>query len=115
MEPETMPWKYGTEDTVAIERSPERVGELLALLAGQLERQRESGRSFFVGEYLTALDLYWACFSNMVAPLPPEQSAMPDWIRRLYEDLGGTPRPPAGLIAHRDRIFREFLPLPQDF
>ena len=114
-EPETMPWKYGTEDSAAVERAPARVGEILELLARQLERQREAGRNFFVGEGLTALDLYWACFSNMVAPLPPEHSPMPDWIRRLYDDLAGAPSPSASLIEHRDRIFQEFLPLPQDF
>ncbi len=110
-----MLWKYGTEDLAASRNAATRVGEILALLADQLKRQRASHRRFLVGDDLSALDLYWACFSNMVAPLPPEHSPMPDWIRRLYDDLAGAPSPPASLIEHRDRIFQEFLPLPQDF
>jgi glutathione S-transferase len=114
-EPETMPWKYGVEDVDAVAGAAARIDQILDLLARQLEEQRSRGRRFLVGEALSAVDLYWACFSNMLAPLPPEQSAMPSWIRRLYDDIGAASEPPASLLELRDLIFTEFLTLPQDY
>ena len=110
-----MLWKYGTEDLAASRNAATRIGEILALLADQLERQRASHRLFLVGDDLSALDLYWACFSNMVSPLPPEHSAMLDWIRQLYGEAAGVAPPHTSLIEHRDFVFAEYLALPQDF
>jgi glutathione S-transferase len=113
-EPDTMIWKYGLEDEAAIDNASTRANEILALLAGQLERQRAAGSRFFIGDALTALDLYWACFSNIVAPMPPERSPMPDFIRGIYTAAGvKAPAPP--LLEHRDFVFDEYLELPQDF
>ena len=114
-ETDSMPWKYGVDDVAALARAPARVGETLDLLATRLENQRKKGRRFLVGQALSAVDLYWACFSNMVAPLPPERSPMPRWIRRLYEDLQGASTPAPSLLEHRDFVFEEFLELPQEF
>jgi glutathione S-transferase len=114
-EPETMAWKYGLEDEAAVERAPARANEILAMLAAQLERQRAAGSRFFVGGALTALDLYWACFSNMVAPMPPERSPMPDFLRGIYGGAPGVRTPAPILLEHRDFVFDEYLELPQDF
>ena len=110
-----MPWKYGVEDVAAVAHAAARIDQILNLLASQLEEQRRKGRRFLVGEALSAVDLYWACFSNMLAPLPPEQSAMPSWIRRLYDDIGAASAPAASLLELRDLVFTEFLTLPQNF
>lgn len=113
-EPETMLWKYGLEDEAAIDNASARANEIVALLGGQLERQRRAGSRFFIGDALTALDLYWACFSNMLAPLPPERSPMPDFMRRFY-CTPGVDEPAPILLEHRDCVFEEYLELPQDF
>jgi glutathione S-transferase len=116
-EPGSLPWKYGRDDPAALAGATARVGEILALLAAQLRLQKQARRLFLVGERLSALDLYWATFSNMVKPLPRDLCPMPDWMRPLY-DLAGFPggaAPDAALIEHRDRIYRDFLPLPLDF
>ena len=112
--PETMIWKYGLEDEAAIDNASARTEEIVALLAGQLERQRAAGSRFFIGRALTALDLYWACFSNMLAPMPPERSPMPDFMRRFYTTPGAEAPAPI-LLEHRDFVFDEYLELPQDF
>ncbi len=118
LERHTMPWKYGCDDADAVARAPQRTCEILALLADQLRRQHEAGSRFLVGESLSAVDIYWACFSNLVVPLAPEQSPMPDTIRAAYGNWdsmdGSKPADPA-LLAHRDFVFQEYLGLPQDF
>ena len=110
----TMPWKYGCEDRASVDAADARAVEILALLADQLRRQREAGRRFLVGESLSAVDIYWACFSNLVVPLPHELSPMPDMIRGTYGSWEGA-AVDASLIEHRDEVFEEFLGLPQDF
>ena len=110
----TMPWKYGCEDRASVDAADARAAEILALLADQLRRQREAGRRFLVGESLSAVDIYWACFSNLVVPLPHELSPMPDMIRGAYGSWEGA-AVEAALIEHRDEVFEEFLGLPQDF
>ena len=84
------------------------------MLAARLRRQREVGRRFLVGPELSAVDLYWACFSNLLVPLPEEQSPMPEMIRKAYGSWRGAPVDPA-LIEHRNEIFADHLGLPQEF
>ena len=110
----TMPWKYGCEDRASVDAAEARATDILDLLAGQLRRQREAGRRFLVGESLSAVDIYWACFSNLVMPLPHELSPMPDMIRGAYGSWADAPVD-ASLIEHRDEVFEEYLGLPQDF
>ena len=114
----SMPWKYGCDDAEAVARAPQRVAEILQLLSDQLRRQRREGRRFLVGDALSAVDVYWAAFSNMLVPLPPEQSPMPDFIREIYarptDATRGEPLDPA-LLEHRDFVFAEYVGLPQDF
>ena len=114
VEPDTMPWKYGCDDRGSVDRAEARAVEILDLLAGQLRRQREVGRRFLVGASLSAVDVYWACFSNLVVPLPHELSPMPEMIRNAYASWRDAPVDPA-LIAHRDEVFEAHLGLPQEF
>lgn len=102
---------YGLQPPAAIEA---RVRDLLRLFAAQLRGQYDAGRPFFLGERLTALDLYWATFAALIQPLPPELCPMYDESRALY-----TLTDPALLavvdpllLEHRDRIYREYLSLP---
>jgi glutathione S-transferase len=109
-EPESMPWKYGVSDSAAIECAAERTTDILSLL----ERQLADGAGpYLMGESLCAVDIYWACFSNLVEPLAPEQSPMPDFIRAAYGSWTGGCAP--SLIALRDRVFEQHLRLPQEY
>ncbi|MCE2392918.1 MAG: hypothetical protein J4G09_15855 [Proteobacteria bacterium] len=112
---DSMPWKYGLEDAAAAAGAAQRLRRILELLARQLDEQRARGRRFLVGENLSALDVCWATFSNMVAPLPHEQSPMPDWLRAVYETPISGVTPPPALLEHRDFVFGEYLGLPQEF
>jgi glutathione S-transferase len=116
--PHSMPWKYGCDDAQAVARAPARVVEILDLLADQLKRQQDAGRRYLVGTRLSAVDLYWATFSNLLVPLPPEQSPIPATMRKIYASWAGAPgaKPvDAALLAHRDFVFAEHIGLPQEF
>jgi glutathione S-transferase len=109
-EPESMPWKYGLSDSGAVERAAERTTDILSLLERQLA---DSGGPYLMGSSLRALDIYWACFSNLIEPLAPELSPMPDFIRDAYGSWKGGCA--SSLMALRDRVFEEHLGLPQEY
>jgi len=106
--------KYGhSPETAAL--APGRVRDVLGLLAELLAASQARGGRFLLGAELGALDLYWATFCNLIAPLPPAQLSLPDAMRPIFvhpdpaihELLEKT-----GLLAHRDRIYEQFLELP---
>lgn len=93
-----------------------RCAEILQRLGAQLETQQARGRRFFIGESLTALDIYWAAIAAMLEPLPNELCPMPDMFRDVYTTTDPVLRAamtPA-LMQHRDFIYHEFLELPVD-
>ena len=107
--------RYGWSPGAGV-RAAQRAVQVVKLLRNQLERQRERGRTYLIGEHLSALDLYWAAFSNLVAPMPHEQCPMPESMRAIYTwDLPGVEELLPGLVEHRDFIFAEHLTLPMDF
>src|SRR5262245_16718359 len=105
--------KYGYSRE-ATRAAPARVVAILRLLAEQLQRQRGAGRRYLVGEGLSALDVYWATFANMLDPLPRELLPMDEGMRALF----GEPPPEVRraldpeLMAHRDFVYRTHLRLP---
>jgi glutathione S-transferase len=107
--------KYGYSAAPA-EAAPKRAAEILRALGAQLALQRKSGRRFFVGDSLSALDIYWAAFCALVQPLPDELCKMSPGFRRMYTcadpavSVEATPE----LLEHRDFIYHEFLELPVD-
>lgn len=101
--------KYGHRPDVA-QRAAQRVRDVLRALDVQLQRHGK----YLMGDALTALDIYFATFLNLVSPLPPELLTLPPFLREatsrvdpeVARILAG------GLLAHRDRIYREHLELP---
>ncbi len=97
--------------------APEKAAQTLRLLATQLHDQKARGSKFFIGDGLSALDVYWACFCALVRPLPDEQCAMAGFLRQLYEpdnDVVEKAIDPI-LVEHRDMMYAEYLGLPMDF
>ena len=111
--PDTMGWKFGFNEAETMADAPRRINEILALLSAQLQAQRSAGSRFFVGAAMSAADIYWTTFSNMVRPLPPELSPMPPWLRKAFSQGDFTVDPV--LIEHRDWMFDKHLGLPQDY
>jgi glutathione S-transferase len=96
--------------------APGRVAAIVASMARQLESQRQRGSRFLIGERLSALDIYWACFAALLQPLPENLCPMPANFRRIYEckDPAVAHAAAPELFAHRDFIYREYLELPVD-
>lgn len=108
--------KYGATVEAAA-RAPARVAEILRHLSAELEAQGKRGSRYFVGDALTAVDLYWASFAALLEPLPAEQCPMPEGLRGSYllDDPTVRDSRDALLLEHRDFIYSEHLPLPLDF
>ena len=76
-----------------------------------------SGSGYLVGDGLSAVDLVWAAFAAMLAPLPDEVCPMSRGLRWMYtaEDAETLAALDPALLEHRDRIYRDHLSLPLDF
>ena len=103
--------KYGYSSEAAA-RAPGRVLDIVGLLASQLAQQKLRGRTFLIGEQLSALDVYWATFAALIDPLPDELYPTPAMIREAYtvQDPQVLELFDTDLRAHRDTIYNRFLP-----
>ena len=102
--------KYGYRDGCGDEVR-QRVIDLLKMLMAQLD---SSAGGYFLGDTLTAVDLYSAAFMALFAPLPKEHCPMPETFRDAFASYSDEIRAalaPA-LLEHRDRIYRDHLELP---
>lgn len=100
-----------------VERAPQRCADILDVLAARLKDQHSQGSPFFVGDAYSASDLYWTCFSQIVAPLPPDLAPTHPAMFASYANIGpmlGEHLDPI-LLQHRDFIYREFIGLPLDW
>jgi len=107
--------KYGYNDTDGALATPRTVA-LLEHLTGLLKAQEARGSAYFVGDAVTAVDFYWAAFSNLAVIQPPEECPLDPSIRPMFENT-----PPAVvaavdpiLLAHRDRIMRAHFKIPME-
>lgn len=105
--------KYGYS-AAAGAAAPERVAALLRMLAARLHAQRAAGREVYIGERLSAVDVYSATFMAMFRPLPPEQCAMDAATRQAFELRDPVTEAALDpiLLAHRDRVYAQHLELP---
>jgi hypothetical protein len=107
--------KYGYAPEIG-RRATERIVLGLNALTARLVQQKARGSRFFIGDSLSAMDVYWAAFSNAMKPLAPELCPMPAMIREMFTTtdpaIVGATTPI--LIEHRDFIFKNYLELPVD-
>lgn len=105
---ESLAAKYGFHPAAVQAARP----RLLALLGLFDRRLAQTGH--LAGEQLTAADIYWATFANLIAPLPePDLPALP-LLRELY--TCADPEVQAAMTdrlrAHQRAIYQEHLQLP---
>ena len=91
-----------------------RVAELLGMLASRLAAQRAAGSPYYLGDSLTAVDVYSAAFIGMFAPLPHELCDMDATTRAAFEtrDAHTDAALDPILLAHRDMMYAKHLVLP---
>ena len=112
---EIMRRKY--EGGRAIDHCWERARAIMELLAHQLEDHAAAGSDYLVGDRLSAADIYWTTFSNMVSSMDLAACPMPE----LYQWFGTEAVhelnlvPPEILVHHRDRILERHFILPMWF
>ncbi|MDP1966520.1 MAG: hypothetical protein Q8K93_30485 [Reyranella sp.] len=94
-----------------------RIAATLGMLAAELRAQQARGVPFFVGESLSAVDIWWVATANIIAPLPAAQCPMREASRAGFtatDPLIVAALDPV-LVAHRDRIFRAHFRDPMEF
>ena len=79
-------------------------------------RSMRAGVKYFVGDELSALDIYWTAFANLLDPLPKEQNPMPEGLRRGFTATDPVVKAALDplLLEHRSRIFREHFRDPME-
>jgi glutathione S-transferase len=86
-----------------------RVVDVLTLLS-----QRIEGRRYLLGSALTAVDIYWAAFANLIMPLPEAELPAAQMIRAAYtcDDADILGAVSTELRALQRRIYETHLELP---
>ena len=106
---------YGYGDDT-IDYSLQRVQIVLDMLSHQIASQKAAGSSYLVGDSLSAADVYWAFFSQLLQSLPPEDNPMPDGLRGAWAQVARALEGyDSSLIEQRDFIFANHLTLPLEF
>jgi|TARA_R110002072_G_scaffold10342_4_gene48113 glutathione S-transferase len=109
--PPKMGRKYGSP--VPVSEAITRIEMILSSMTRRLEAQAARGSKFLVGDALSAVDLYWMSFSNLIQPMSAELCEMPErylGLCRIMAPLLNVDL--TALIAHRDRIARHNFTLP---
>lgn len=105
--------KYGYTPEAGVAAGT-RVAALVRMLAARLKAQRAAESPYYVGQSLTAVDVYGAAFAAMFRPLPNEQCAMDAGARAAFElsDAEIAPALDPILFEHRDMMYARHLELP---
>ena len=105
--------KYGYRPETGVAATP-RVTALLGMLAARLKARHEKGSRYYVGDSLTAVDVYSATFMALFAPLPHEQCEMAASTRAAFETRDAHTEAALDpiLFRHRDMMYAEHLELP---
>ncbi len=105
--------KYGYDAGLAQSNS-DRLVALLHKLAVCLKDQKKSGSRFYVGDTLSAVDIYSATFMAYFNPLEQSVCPMDSHMRAAFESNTAevTEALDPILLAHRDFIYEGFLELP---
>lgn len=90
------------------------VVELLHMLSARLKAQQQVGSPYYVGQILSAVDIYSAAVMAMFAPLPEPQCSMDESVRRAFVLREGDTAAAldAALLDHREMIYSKHLQLP---
>jgi len=105
--------KYGYSPAAGAAASS-RVADLLRMLVARLRAQARAGSRYYVGDALTAVDVYSATAMALFVPVPPEQCKMEANSRAAFESRDREIEAALDpiLLAHRDMMYAQNLELP---
>ena len=93
-----------------------RINQILGMLGRKLASQKAKGCDYFVGDSLSAADIYWTAFSNLMAPMPDEIVEVPEYYKAFgIPCMAAVEVPMTELFAHRDRVARDYFDTPMRF
>lgn len=105
--------KYGYSPQAG-EAAAGRVTAVLGMLAARLKAQRAAGSAYYIGNTVTAVDVYSASVVGMFRPLPHDVCPMDAGVRTAFETRD--PQTDAALdpilLEHRDLMYARHLALP---
>jgi len=105
--------KYGY-DAANAAQDDRRVTGLLGEFAGILHERRAAGHEYYLGDMLSAVDVYSATFMGLFRPLPQEVCTMSASVREALEWQNDATRSALDpiLLEHRDMMYSRHLSLP---
>jgi glutathione S-transferase len=114
--PKGMGAKYGYNETDGAQAASRAIA-FMAHLAGILKQQAALGSEFIIGQKVTAVDFYWAAFSNLIAIQSPQECPLDPAVRPMFENVSADVAAAVDpiLITHRDRIMRAYFKVPMEF
>lgn len=91
-----------------------RVTALLEMLSARLKTQREAGSAYYIGNTVTAVDVYSASVLGLIRPLPHDLCPMDTNVRTAFEtrDQETDAALDPILLEHRDLMYARHLALP---
>lgn len=91
-----------------------RVVAVLQMLAARLKAQHAAGSDYYVGNSLTAADIYSATFMALLRPLPQDACAMDPATRTAFEyrEAATDAALDDVLLRHRHMLYQRHLALP---
>lgn len=100
--------KYGFEPH-AMKQARSRLLAVLAMLDARLARH-----PYLLGEALSAADIYWATFANLLTPLPEALLPAVPMIREVYAGTDAEVREAVTgrLRQHQSHVYETYLELP---
>mgnify|MGYP004089728367 FL=1 len=112
-EPSEFGKKYGYRDAEG-KLANGRVVAFMQELAATLKAQKAKGSDYIIGQSVTAVDFYWAAFSNFVILQSTDDIMLDASYRPMFENT------PAEIVAavdpilleHRDRMMRDHFGVP---
>jgi len=105
--------KYGYSPQSGAAAGP-RAAQLLGMMAARLKAQDKAGSRYYLGDSLTAVDVYSATFVALFRPLASEQCEMDADTRAAFEtrDTQVEAALDPILLEHRDMMYADYLELP---
>jgi glutathione S-transferase len=91
--------------------APTRMAEIVATMHQRIEAQKIAGSHYCIGDHLSAIDLYWACFAAVLQPLSAALCPMGEWPYSNPDAQVQAVLSPL-LLEHRDYIYEKHLELP---
>ena len=110
---DTLAEKYGYSKKAA-EIANERIVGVFNQLNAQLAAQKKIGSKYLIGDCLSALDVYHACFFGLFKPMEQDRCPMATDFRPFYECSENVVLESLSpsLQEHRNYIYKNYLELP---